>query len=372
MRIRNGRLGGVGRAAWRLAVALLLVALPACPSTSQQSDAVGQGAKQSAAEETASHSAAPRGFPSPGPHPVPPTSSPGAAWFGTREKGLVRLDAEGFHHVMVAPTHVQQMVPALPSGLWVLSQYRLFHVEGDRVESVATDATWGPIERIASGPKGEVWTVASKRIGRFDGKSWSYLDRAEVAPNRETVTIKDIDVDSLGRIYLCSKSSVYVMQESEWREIALNLENKNVLVGLTLFQDANAWLLTRQQVFHVGRTRWTPVHRQLDSPGFRRLTVGPEGSWFLEDGLILLQGDGTGKPWPRLDLSQEPVRAKRIRSSHVDSAGRVWMGTDRGVVILDSGGLLTYWPKSALPLLDSDVRALYVQGSGPRLPAVGQ
>ncbi len=98
--------------------------------------------------------------------------------------------------------------------------------------------------------------------------------------------------------------------------------------------------------------------------------MGPEGTWFLEDGLILLQGEGGKKPWPRLDLSQEPVKAKRLRSTYVDSSGRVWMGTDRGVVILDKGGLLTFWPKSAFPLLDSDVRSLFVEGSGPRLPAM--
>lgn len=281
---------------------------------------------------------APRGFPAPGPYPVPSTSSPGAAWFGTKEKGLVRLDGEGFHHVMVAPAHVQQIVPALPTGLWELAQYRLFLVRGDRVEPITTDPTWGPIERIAPGPKGEVWTVASKRIGRFDGESWSYMDRAEIAPNRETITIKDMDVDAYGRIYICSKNSIFVRQDSAWREVAAGLSSKNTLLGLTLFQDSSAWLLTRQEVIHLGRSRWETLYRQDEPPGLRRFTVAADGAWFLEDGLVLLQGDENKGPSPRLNLAQDPVRAKRLRSSFVDSSGRVWVGTDRGAAILDKEG----------------------------------
>lgn len=354
-----------------------LAALLLCASATVRCDRAEQKSEETSsapnaqADELPRGEPAPRGFPAPGPFPVPASSGPGPAWFGTKEKGLVRLDAEGFHHVMVGPPHVQQIVPALPKGLWVLAQYRLFLVNGDKVDSIATDPTWGPIERITSGPKGEVWTVASKRIGRFDGTSWSYLDRAEIAPNKETVTIKDIDVDDYGRIYLCSKNSIYVMQDSAWREVPVDLGSKDVLQGLALFQDASAWLWTRQQAVHVGRTRWETRFKQLEPPGLRRLLVAPDGVWFLEDGLVLLQGDLEGKPTPRLDLALEPVKAKRIRSSFVDSSGRVWMGTDKGLAILEKGGVLTFWPQSAVPLLDSDVRALFVEGSGPRLPSVG-
>jgi len=342
-----------------------------CSKATEEGDAPAS-AKNAPQDELPRGEPAPRGFPAPGPYPVPASSGPGAAWFGTKEKGLVRLDSEGFHHVMVGPPHVQQIVPGPPQGLWVLAQYRLFLVTGDKVEPIATDPTWGPIERIASGRKGEVWTVASKRIGRFDGTSWSYLDRAEIAPNRESVTIKDMDVDDYGRIYLCSKNSIYVMQDSAWREVTVELAAKDVLVGLSLFQDADAWLLTRQQARHVGRSRWESKFKQVEPPGLKRLTVAPDGTWFLEDGLVLLQGEPGSAPSPRLDLAQDPVRAKRIRSSFVDSSLRVWMGTDRGLAILEKGGVLTFWPKSAVPLLDSDIRALFVEGSGPRLPSVGK
>ncbi len=314
---------------------------------------------------------APRGFPAPGPNPQPESSTPGAAWFGTRDKGLVKLDGRGFSHIMVAPQFVQQIVPAMPDGLWVLAQYRLFLVRGEKVTPVESDPTWGPMERIAAGQKGEVWSVTAKKIGRFDGETWSYLDRSEIAPGKELLTIKDMDVDSFGRIYICSKSAIYIRVDGEWREVLLELAPKDVLGGLALFQDASAWIWTRQEVFHVGRTRWEPMYRQLVPPGLRRLNVSGDGAWFLEDGLVLLQGDLGKQPWPRLDLTQEPALAKRVRSSFVDSGSRVWMGTDTGVVILDRDGLLSFWPKGDVPLLDSEVRAIYVEGSGPGLPAVG-
>ncbi len=348
--------------------ALALFATQACiEKKTQEPDTQTQPEAKPKTRDAISHTP-PKGFPNPVAPAVTPQKTSGIAWFGTKTLGLVKLEGGIFNRVIVSPTHIQQIVSDGSDGVWVRAQYRIYHVIGDTYTQVPIDTDFGAVEKLASGPKGDLWAISNKKIGHLDGENWSFSDRSSIAPNQESITIKDIDVDRLGRIFITSPHAFYIFRQGEWREVKPDLSPKDALQSVLFFGESDAWVLTRQTLIHATRGKWETVYRQIEPPGMRRLAARPDGQFVVEDNRTILLGKSNQGEIERFDPARGPVHARKIRALTVDTSNRLWVATDKGIVIRDASGTLTFWPHKSIPQLESDITTIYVQDAGPNLP----
>ena len=306
-------------------------------------------------------------------------NTPGPAFFTVDKVGVVKLDEAGFAIVEGSPSTLQKDLQVGPDGaLYMLGHEDIYRLEGERMVSIARggqDDLGGSPDHLAVAPSGDLWVTSFKGVARWDGKSWTTEERARIGAGDDPLAAIAVDKDN--RVWVASTTLLHVREAEAWRTVDLGQarRGKSYLKDLERDPAGAVHLVMDNTVLKVGPTPADIV----------KVNVGVKGSAQLSDIRFALGGSiglisdqdvyhvpAGGSPRKYSSEKSRDFTADHISTIAPDDSGRLWVGSDIGVIVIVPGGPRVEWLSGSVPELIGTVGDMIVFGAGPTtLPAAG-
>ncbi len=146
-------------------------------------------------------------------------------------------------------------------------------------------------------------------------------------------------------------------------------EVRDSVFGVSFDRNGELWALTRTTLLHRDRfLRWHPVMRTDPTGGYRTrsMTFAADGTLWLPsyaDGIIRLHLDG-GRIVGRDTEPGTHLASRDVEMVYADQAGRVWIGTDRGLDVTDGTRWRHLDTQDGLVANDLNTNAASTDGDG--------
>jgi len=259
----------------------------------------------------------PRGLPS-GRVDALATDSTGAL-YALNGSYIVRIvdDIESFEVDLEAPVVVSIAVSPL-GELWVASRWGIYRRDGDRYVEFDTHESTGlsaglseraPVfSAIGFDPSGSLWVgTQSGNIHRFDGEIWMRLADADESG---AGTVKAFTADAWGRMWATgSRGTVAAYKEGRWTTYGPPAFGDQAAVSILLAPTGAPVLTTDQGVWGFDEVE-----------GWKTLQFAAAGEDSAATGTIW------DPAWPR------------ILSADLDDDGRLYVGTEGGLAVINESG----------------------------------
>ena len=234
----------------------------------------------------------------------------GSLWFGTRDNGVFRFDGWEWTAYTVqdgmAGINVGSIAIAPDGALWFACySSSVSHEPGSRERGVSRfdGRTWSMITEedglasdtassIVIAPDGALWFATNSGASRFDGKSW------------KTYTTHDGLVS-------------------------------NSIRSITAAPDGTLWFGTREGVSSFDGDTWTTYTTQdgLVNNSVSSIAAASEGVLWFSTGYGVSRFDG--ETWATYTAANSGLITDAVAVLAVDDQDRVWMGTRKGLSVLD-------------------------------------
>ncbi|MBX3160616.1 MAG: hypothetical protein KF773_31915 [Deltaproteobacteria bacterium] len=292
---------------------------------------------------------------------------PGPAYIGVEGSGLVRVDGAKVKTIIPYDYPFYDLVIDPRNGtLYASAISALWEVKGDVVSKLPQPDDIHNVEKLALGPDGVLWGLGHGGVARRDGKGWT----REPAKTFEDALLSDIAVDRGGRVWVVTTSFIWRLDGDKWKRIDNKLARdqpfwKTVIAGPA----GEVYLSGNAGTFVYEGDAWRKLTLSTGILQPDELAVGPDGRLAASGGLADVSLAAPGTAAKGLDLKSSAIKAKQLDVMAVDGAGRTWIRSDNGVVILDGdGALLQQWRPGTVAGINGKVQAIAVAGAGPELP----
>jgi hypothetical protein len=299
---------------------------------------------------------------------VATVSNPGTATFAVDGTGLVRLRDGTFSVLQGVPGMIRAIAHG-KEGLWVSNYSGLYLLRpGQRPQKLGALDNPGSVEELAVARDGTLWTLGYIGVGRHDGKEWVLFDRSRFGNAR---LLRAIAVDGKDRAWVVTSEALWVQEGSGWKplETAVLTGPRPFFDRIASSPDGKIFVAYSGGLLRCD-SRGCVKHADLaERPS--QFAIAPDGRMLLVarlNRLSLLSAKGVQS---EIDPAEAGFRATAVRLVTADAAGRFWLATDFGLVILDSGGKAVQWEPGQVNELSGEVHAIAVEGQGPNLPEVG-
>jgi signal transduction histidine kinase len=260
----------------------------------------------------------------------------GQLWAGTA-KGLARATAEGWVSVPAVSRNAVRGIFQEPGGgaLWLSGgQAELLRYEPrtGRLERFGEEHGLGASSvtlKLLQDGKGRLWvaTVSGGVLrGERQGTGWRFVP-VLLPGGSPAETVFDVLVDARGRVWIAGQAGLVVVEGEAMRRFT---------VADGFLRDSASYLVERRD-------------GQLCMSYFR---VAGGVSCFRYDG-------GAPRDFTHLDTTKG-LASDRIYQLGEDSAGRLWVGTGKGVDVFGPEGRIHFSVANGLPGDDMDARAFWV------------
>lgn len=302
--------------------------------------------------------------------PVAKVDNPGLAYFGVDGTGLVRLEDGKLTVVPGIDSMIRAIVPS-KDALYVSSTSGIFRIKGTEApQKIGDFSKPGSADHMAVGPDGDLWTISFKGVGHYNGKEWTIEEKTKLDP--AITLLRDIAVDAQGRVLVSSPDKIFMREKDAWKA----LDPGALVAKKPWFEDLEATPDKSVYVAHLGGLlkyagdSWSKVAGVTSKP--HAMAVAPDGRLLLVGMLqriSILSPDGKEQ---KLTPQSAGFKAKQIRKAAADAAGRFWLSTDHGMVILGKDGkAVQQWEPGTVKEVSGQVQAMAMIGNGPNLPQLG-
>lgn len=310
----------------------------------------------------------PRGvLPKPGAPVVPAAETPGPAYFAVEGGGLVKLDAGTFSPVAGAPDKIRDLAPAADGSLWMLTAYKIHNLKDGEVKTIDGKGGGTLFDKIAVGPKGEVWVTGLYGLGLFQDGMWQEFKKEQVDPLVKG-SFSDLLVDADGRVWLISHEGIHVYEQGKWSTVNTGGDDPMYL-GEAWLADDGLYIIATGGTLKMTGEKWLTVSTGSSFISANHLGIGPKGRLQLLNyrsvTWLTLGGGGTRSFSTE---SGDIPKTGQFNDFFVDSQGRSWVATEGGPMVINKDGEIKYWAQGTVPQLPGSIEAIYVQGQGPALP----
>ena len=269
----------------------------------------------------------------------------GALWFGTRERGLVRVDGNGELLAITLPTNdgppdVRALAVGRSGTLHVGTSSGLYAIEdplgGRMVRSPTSDFEQLPVSALMEDPTGRLW------IGTDRGLYWRQSGRnVRVDEGRLDTYIWSLHQDPEGALWVGTRGNGLArLQSGQWR--FYNVGNgfpNNVARQVVDDGRGGIWVATSGGgLAHL---------RQGEVDAVANAGNGLQGDtyyWLYLDDTEALWAAGPGTGLVRLRPSafsawraDQGLASAFVWSLHEDRLGRLWAGTNAGISYRQNG-----------------------------------
>lgn len=302
--------------------------------------------------------------------PLPP-SSPGPAYVLVNYSGVLQIDDKGVNVAIPIPQEKLSNfteIAVSPSGrLWLtdFQGIRARSLQGEMANPRTVKD--GPLyKNLVLLSDSDVWGVTSDiewRIVHYNGSSWKNgRNRSDFAGKYEDNKFSGLVVTSEG-IWVSSWNGLWRGKADRWEQIELP---EGIGTGLELFGYRDQLIIAGAGVAYLRKSGvWTklawPENTLLNcSIHDLGLFAAPHRK---KSTVVLGSVEGSSRY-----LESDPVLGKNIRALAFDTSGRLWVGTEQALTVLDRRGrMLKEWTAGTLPGLNGSIMGLAIVGAGPAI-----
>ncbi|MCB9791218.1 MAG: hypothetical protein H6741_00670 [Alphaproteobacteria bacterium] len=309
--------------------------------------------------------------PTPPEPPPKPAAPPGPALLQVEGKGVVLIDATGLRRVEGSPDEVDALALAPDGAVWLSAKGALLRAASPGAPFEAVPASGGPgrLEDMAFAPDGALWAVSDEALGVFRDGAWAKKD---LEPGRRF--FENVAVRADGVVFVSDSEVVYEQGAEGWtaHDIREKVEGLHFLDELVVGPDGAVYAIWAGEQSGLLRYRdgaW------VTAPDAARFDGDNQGLGFTADGQLLTTNydaelvQGAGAEAQEISKREAGYEAYELTSFAADANGRLWIGTDKGLVLLDAERKATQWSPGTLPALDAPIQRILVLAGGPPPPA---
>jgi hypothetical protein len=294
--------------------------------------------------------------------------------------GLHILDDSGWRLALESRSPIRDML-MLDGQLFVLSAFGVQRVDASgRAETIAplardTHAQLGDPLALATVGGRTFWIAGALGVARHTEMSWQLtpLDGLDAAP-------KDLVLDRTGRPWL-ALDTLHHYHDDRWQLFAADLSGDPLALAADPRSDAiyvHAGCQPEQRVCTLLKVSADQPPTRIELPtdscsDYARMALSSDGTIVAlagSCGFVRQNLDGDPKPL-HLGLSNgwpgQPVRTLAL-----DESGRVWAGTNNGLLIIAADGDVQEYPLAQLGDIAGAVGSMLVEGNGPPAPNLGR
>jgi hypothetical protein len=304
----------------------------------------------------------------PAPTKVDPAAA-GAAYLAVEGTGIVQLD--GGKITTIQPQQFVSAHFAVGPGnvVYAAGIGGLFKIERKRAAKFPAPAENTSYDGLAVAPDGTLWVLEMGGVEHWNGKAWIGEPKATFGD----ALLGKIAVDTSGHPWISTADHLWKL-DGTWSKVDTSFAGKD-----TPYFDAIA-AGPSGEVYEssLAGTRfwkdgtWHRVQVEAESGSFSKLFIGRDGR-FVASGSVdeIVVGAAGAKPHA-IHLAKIGATAHRAEVLAIDGAGRTWLGSDNGVIVLGADDkLLQQWTPGTVAGITGKVTAIAVLGAGPSLPTIG-
>ncbi|MDM8526982.1 protein kinase [Anaerolineales bacterium HSG24] len=191
------------------------------------------------------------------------------------------------------------------------------------MEVLTNDPTKKLLETVEVAPNGEVWVLTSRTVARFDGQTWTVYDQNNGF--QEEYFVKGLAIGPNSQPWIVANKKLLTYKNGKW-----------------LVYEGPSWFVSESMLVDDEGNVWIGMF----SDGLYRFT---DGQWFS------------------YTIENSPLSTNQVKSLAKDDRGRIWIGTDWGLQVLDGEIWQNYFMYNA-DMVDNEINALAVSGAGPQMP----
>ena len=300
----------------------------------------------------------------------------GSLWIGSDNRGVARVIGLGLFESW---TRAQGLSDDLiwnvrrdgAGSLWVATDLAVDALLPDTDHRPGgPEAIWHYPFRafaLASTAQGRLW------IGSQDGSLISRDPQTGQSRNvARLAPIRLIAPDPAGRLWIgTSRGLAWIDHPDDAATSAISglLPDMGRIFAVRFDRAGEAWVLSEKTLFHRdGLQRWHPVLQTDPEGGYQTRSMA-----FAADGTLWLGSLTSGLTRLHLDHDvvvgrdrqpTEHVASQQIEMMHSDPAGRIWIGTDRGLDVTDGTRWRHLDDQDGLASNDIDENAVFTDADG--------
>jgi len=296
--------------------------------------------------------------------------------------GVVKLDEAGFAVVAGSPNTLQKDMQIGPDGaLYMLGHEDIYRLEGAGMVSIARggfEALGASPDHLAVAPNGDLWVTTFKGVARWDGTAWTVEEKAKIGAGDDLLAAVAVDNDN--RVWVASSNRLHVRDGEAWRNVDLSKTRRGKLWLKDVERDPGGvvhvvHVVMDDTVLKVGPTPADIVEVDVGVKGFAQLSelrFALGGSIGLISHQDVHHVPAGGSPRKYSSEKSRDFTADGISAIAPDDGGRLWVGSNIGVIVIVPGGPRVEWLSGSVPELVGTVRDMIVFGAGPtQLPSGG-
>jgi hypothetical protein len=304
--------------------------------------------------------------------------APGPAFIAVEKKGIVRLDGGKFTPVKGADSGSYKQLKVGADGKVYAANYsQIGRLDNDGFTVVVGDGdTRQPNSSTdyAVAADGQIWSATFSAIDHFDGKAWTSEAITVLALAADDFP-QAITVDRAGKPWLATSQKVFVREGDAWKPVDLKpakARSPYYLTRMALAPDGSVYAMGMDSVFQLVDGQPARKLKLGGTSSYSELSVSTDGHLALIDvDKVTASNPADGKL--QMLRSGKHFKKGSIWAVGADDSGRVWVGSDGGLTIVDQDGTRHEWPSGAAPEIAGEIKSILVVGSGPaELPDVGE
>lgn len=274
------------------------------------------------------------------------TSGGLARWKGDGESKLF-TSADG-----LPVTHQRAILPPLEGALWTVGggAAALVHLNGDTPDKVDTYTSldgipFGESPVMVRDSDGSVWVASLYReppVLRFDGSLWRAPDLPRADPALQDIRpqIASMLRSKDGALWAgLWEDGILRLKDGAWTRFGPDQGAPEAQIA-GLLEDGNGVLWAAASEggllrFDSDAERWERVEFQQADARINSISELPDGSLWASGNFFVLASSDGGRNWKTIAAPADGLSYPR--GAVQDDEGRVWMGSDKGVVLYEDG-----------------------------------
>ncbi|MDM8518574.1 protein kinase [Anaerolineales bacterium HSG6] len=240
--------------------------------------------------------------------------------------------------------------------------------DGQNWQEYDPDLTAG-LDAIACDEQGGIWLAYFGGITYFDGQTWTNYSMENLSNDPSVKLMETVEIAPNGDVWALSSRTAARFDGQTWTIYDHNngFAEEYFVKGLAIGPNSQPWIVANRELLTYQQGEWQIYH-------------GP--TWFIAEDIIV-DNQGTvwigtfnkglyrfaDNNWTNYTPDNSPLSTNRVKSLATDGRGRLWIGTDWGLQVLDGETWHNYFMHTA-DMVDNEINALVVSGTGPELPAL--
>jgi hypothetical protein len=302
----------------------------------------------------------------------------GPAYFATSGRGVAELSADGeFRATPTRPMAMTDIAAGPAAGeVYAWNINRLNHVRDGKLVAVheTRGISDGPAmpdeyEVVVTAPDGTLWTANDDHVGHYRDGRWILEDLTHIKdfilePN-------DIEFDGEGRVWLAMSEDILVREDGEWRLFDVSKIRGDLFhpKGIEFGADGALYIATSNALFKQTGDEWSKLVVGAESyPMIIHFELGPNDEIYTAD-IYDIRVAPPGGGYSATYTSQENRNfVGRIDAFAVDDSGRIWVGTEADLYVIERGGAAIHRYQQGSVRELSAIDGIVVEAGGPKLP----